>query len=128
VSSILLDTHSMVWLIGKSSDIGSSARRDIINAPAVFVSIVSVWELAIKHSLGKFKNSPDEIIEGARVAGIIIAPMSLSAISELASVDIKQKDPFDRMIVAQAKAENMKLYTADKLILEGFDGAVDVTK
>jgi PIN domain nuclease of toxin-antitoxin system len=115
---LLLDTQIAIWALVNPERIGASARGLIADERnEAFVSIVSVWEIAIKFALGKRRGAPP--FSGAaalmhfRAAGyalLNIAPEHAAAIEALPPL---HADPFDRLLIAQALHEPMRLITAD---------------
>ena len=110
---ILLDTHLLLWWLGNTSELSEPARA-LISEPenTVFVSAVSLWEIWLKESLGKLR-LPDDF--EARMADEPFESMPLSATHarQVALLPWHHRDPFDRMLVAQARAEKLTLLTAD---------------
>ena len=117
--NLLLDTHVALWAITDSPRLSLDAKR-LITAERtnVFVSVASLWEISIKHSLGK----GDMPISGKDALGyfqasgyriLSIAPEHAIAVSDLPS---HHHDPFDRMIVAQALVEPLRLMTHDAAV------------
>lgn len=101
---------------------GSSRRLDaetfnVLGDPAhdVLFSAVSIWEIAIKFALGRgdFAVSPDDILQGARQIGFAELPVSSGTAATVAKLPLLHRDPFDRLLLAQAIAEPALLYTAD---------------
>jgi PIN domain nuclease of toxin-antitoxin system len=111
---ILLDTHLLLWWLGKSSDLSEQARA-LISEPenTIFVSAVSLWEIWLKASIGKLR-LPVDFEE--KMAAETFESLSLTATHarQVALLPWHHRDPFDRMLVAQAKSENLILLTADK--------------
>jgi PIN domain nuclease of toxin-antitoxin system len=116
-SSFLLDTHALVWAIDKDRRL-SIAARDILSVspPSVMVSVVSVWEIVLKHQTGKFERDAPlrdflaTIFAEENWRILLITPAHLN---ELCDIPMHHKDPFDRLLVAQAKAEDLTLVTRD---------------
>jgi PIN domain nuclease of toxin-antitoxin system len=110
---ILLDTHLLLWWLGNTPDLSETARA-LISEPenTVFVSAVSLWEIWLKESLGKLRLPADF---EARMADepFESLPMSATHARQVALLPWHHRDPFDRMLVAQARAENLTLLTAD---------------
>ena len=124
--NLLLDTHILLWAAFDQRKIGAAARSLISNpANALWFSVASLWEVAIKRGLDR----PSFQIE----AGVLRAGLLSSGYSELsvegrhvlglAVLPRHHGDPFDRMLIAQAAAEGMRLLTADR-VLEAFGGPV----
>jgi PIN domain nuclease of toxin-antitoxin system len=114
--NVLLDTHIALWAITDSPRLPSRAR-DLISAPTstVWVSAASVWEISIKHSLGRgdMPVSGSDAIRYFEESGyrlLSVAPEHAAAVEELPAY---HQDPFDRLLVAQALLEPMRLITHD---------------
>jgi PIN domain nuclease of toxin-antitoxin system len=111
----LLDTQIAIWaMLGTLS---AKARHLIDEADAVYVSAVSPWEISIKASHGRIKVDPADLLNGfhaARFRELPITWMHAAAARSLALRD--HRDPFDRMLVAQALSEPLRLLTADKAL------------
>jgi PIN domain nuclease of toxin-antitoxin system len=114
----LLDTHVLLWWLVDPDKLTSKAR-DIIEdkANTIFISSVSIWEMTIKKDLGKL-NIPNNILAVIRSEGIQF--LSLSAEECLGLVDLPKlhNDPFDRMLIIQAKFNDLVMITKDPQILE----------
>jgi len=114
--SVFLDTHVLLWFQSLDRRLTPSIRDRIERSPeAHFVSHVSFWEIAIKSSIGKLKLDQDlattyKFISGA---GFLTLPIKEEHFLEAAALPFHHRDPFDRMLIAQAKHEGMQLLTAD---------------
>jgi len=116
VIRVLLDTHALVWWVEGRDKLSTSARETIENADTVvLVSAASAWELAIKTRLGKFKSR--ELVEALdeQIAEEGFVPLSISIEHALraGAFDSPHKDPFDRMLVAQAQLEDVSVISKD---------------
>ncbi|MBL8295373.1 MAG: type II toxin-antitoxin system VapC family toxin [Bryobacterales bacterium] len=113
---ILLDTHLILWWLLDSPSLSEQART-LISFPenTVFVSAVSFWEIWLKVSLGKLRLPADF---EARFAAEYFEnlPLTSAQTREVATLPWHHRDPFDRMLVAQAKTEEMTLLTADEVV------------
>ncbi len=109
---ILLDTHALLWYVTGNTHL-SNAHRTLITDPKnrKFVSIVSLWEIAIKTSTGKL--SPLRPLNDLVPAGIAILPLRLTHLLQLQTLPYHHRDPFDRAIIAQAIAEDMAVLSVD---------------
>ena len=117
---LLLDTCTFLWLIGGSNQLSQRAR-DAFADPAneVFLSAASVWEIAVKHRLGRLPlpSSPDLFVPAQRAAhGIEPLPIDEEAALHIARLPDPHRDPFDRMLVAQALVGGLTLVTPDEAI------------
>ena len=119
--NILLDTNALVWIVGESdkdSRLGTKARTAVHNADEVFVSSVSILELRIKSMLGKIEY-PSGLLNKIGDAGLRFIPFDEFHADDLANFpDLSKHDPFDRMLLAQAKHEKMNLLTSDRVLLD----------
>jgi len=110
---LLLDTHVFLWWRDDSRKLRSHARRAIAEAQLVFVSAATAWEAAIKAALGRLQ-IPDTIEAGVVDSGFEKLPISFSHAESAAHLPPHHADPFDRMLVAQARAEGLTLVTHDR--------------
>ena len=112
----LLDTCIIYdWMMGT---LGHQQTIQLIEQSGAFVSAVSVWEMAIKHGLGKMPLPSRNIVEDIKAQGFAwlnITPYHAQAVLELAH---HHKDPFDRLLIAQAQCEAMRIVTYDSLFTE----------
>ncbi|KTC65327.1 PIN domain (plasmid) [Legionella adelaidensis] len=116
----LLDTCVLLWaLTGDEKRLKEfiSPIQDIQNS--IFVSIVSYWEIVVKKTLNKI-TIPDNFIELVEKSGFSWLQLELHHIQKLEKLPLHHNDPFDRLLVAQAMANNFQLLTPDKHILEYF--------
>jgi PIN domain nuclease of toxin-antitoxin system len=122
----LIDSHVLLWLIAESHKVGLSAKRALQDPDAqVCVSVVSLWELNLKAEKGRLPISADQILSGLELLGVETLGMTMQHIISFGEVHIEHTDPFDVMLCAQAKAENMTLVTADKTLLEKFSASIN---
>jgi PIN domain nuclease of toxin-antitoxin system len=112
---LLLDTHVFLWWRGEPSRLPSEVRSRISDADLVFVSAASAWEAAIKASLGRLE-LPDTIEAGVLASGFERLLITFSHAEQAAGLPPHHRDPFDRMLVAQARAEGLTLVTHDRLL------------
>ena len=113
---LLLDTHVLLWWLADETDrIGAVAADEIRHADEVFVSVASVWEIEIKRVSGKLE-SGDDLAGTLRTSGFDVIDIRIDHATLAARLPQHHRDPFDRMLIAQAQAEGLTLVTADKLI------------
>ncbi|MDN3568590.1 type II toxin-antitoxin system VapC family toxin [Paeniroseomonas aquatica] len=116
---LLLDTHILLWALDKPARLDGGTRA-LLEDPAneVLFSAASIWEIAIKARLGRadFPVRPDQIAQAARGTGFTELPVRAEAAARVADLPLHHRDPFDRLLVAQAMLEPMRLYTADPLL------------
>jgi PIN domain nuclease of toxin-antitoxin system len=114
---ILLDTHAFVWYYDGYNNLSGNARKaldDLDNQ--YYVSIVCLWEIAIKWSLGKMQiNAPsfDAFCEDVLSNGYVILDVELFHIRRLSKLAFYHRDPFDRLLISQALSEDMAIITKD---------------
>lgn len=114
---LLLDTHVFLWWLRDEPDLSGTAR-DAISDPAntCYLSLASCWELAIKSSVGKLKlKKPIErfVSEQMQQNGFLLLNIELRHVAKVEALPFHHRDPFDRLLIAQAKTERMTLVTAD---------------
>jgi PIN domain nuclease of toxin-antitoxin system len=114
---ILLDTHTLLWWDSEPEKLGPTVSGVLSNTEnSVFISVVSAWEIQIKKQLGKLSLSVPlgELIESQQqVNEVQILPIQLNHILALDELPAHHKDPFDRLLIAQARAEGLKVASAD---------------
>ena len=120
---LLLDTHVLLWALSQPSKLSAAALKRI-NGAEVFVSAASIWEISIKSSLGKLQAQPREVLEAIEPAGFNLLPITGEHAAKTAELPPAHRDPFDRMLVAQASVEPMILLTNDQL-LKGYGSFVE---
>lgn len=113
---LLLDTHTLIWFLNgdeKLSDIAKTAIEDPANSK--IVSIASIWEIAIKISLDKFRfpKGLKHFIEMVEDNGFELLPITFEHTLELSTLEFKHRDPFDRLLIAQCLSDNLILVTKD---------------
>ncbi len=117
---LLLDTHIFLWFISRDSQL-AIAVRDAIRNPRneVFLSVVSLWEIIIKHQIGKLPlpQAPDIYVPAQR-ARHQIASLSIdeASIIQVANLPLLHRDPFDRLLIGQALEHSLTLVTVDPVI------------
>jgi PIN domain nuclease of toxin-antitoxin system len=121
---VLLDTHLLLWALGDPSRIPAAARR-LIGEAEIYVSASSIWEISIKAAIGKLTADPREVAAALAPAGFLELPVTGEHAARVASLPPIHRDPFDRLLVAQALTEPMRLLTTDK-VLAGYGDIVTV--
>ena len=117
---ILIDTHALIWFMFDDSLLSEAALQMIKNEDKVFVSIVSLWEIAIKQSIGKLEIevTSSELADKCSEAGIEILPIEPKHLDGIGKLPDIHHDPFDRLILSQAMSENLPLVTKDDKIAQ----------
>ncbi len=124
---ILLDTHICLWALTDDRRLGKAARRLLTDPDnALFVSAASVWEIAIKRTLPRhhLPFGADDAIRYFTQAGYILLPIRAphaAAVEQLAS---HHADPFDRLLIAQAQTEPLRLMTHDAILARYSDAVI----
>jgi PIN domain nuclease of toxin-antitoxin system len=115
----LLDTHTFLWFITDSSSLSSEAKRLIEdNDNEILLSVASLWEIAIKVSLGKLTLiQPFAVFmsEQIRLNAIVLLNISVEHTSVVATLPFHHRDPFDRLLIAQATVEQLPIISADQI-------------
>ena len=115
---LLLDTNALLWWLSGSPQLGSRTRAEVGDpANDVCVSAVTGAEIAIKKAIGKL-TAPDDVAERIAADGFIELPLTLRHGLEVSSLPMHHRDPFDRMLVAQARCEGLVLVTSDRALLD----------
>ncbi len=119
---ILLDTHIFLWWLFDDRRLTSGIRKEIANTEnKIFVSAASVWEIATKYRLGKLPEASTvaaDIPQWIEKAGFKALPISPDHAQLAGSWKVAHRDPFDRMLAAQASLEKMPLASVDKALSE----------
>ncbi|MBA3852900.1 MAG: PIN domain nuclease [Gemmatimonas sp.] len=116
---VLLDTHALLWWLAGDDKLSTRARRTIADSRhEVFVSAASAWEVATKHRIGKLPGAGPLAVDFAREVrrqGFMSLPISLEQAQVAGALPGDHRDPFDRMLIAQAREERLALVSAESL-------------
>jgi PIN domain nuclease of toxin-antitoxin system len=112
---VLLDTHLLLWALAAPAKLPAAARKQIETAE-VFVSAASIWEISIKSALGKVEADPNEVLAAVAPAGFSLLPINGEHAAKVRELPLLHKDPFDRILVAQALVEPMILLSNDEAL------------
>lgn len=113
---LLLDTHVLLWFLDDDERLGVIARNAITDEEnEVFVSTASIWEISIKQSLGKIR-TPKSLMEVVKASRIKVIPIEPAHAMGVRDLPFHHKDPFDRLLVIQAKLGSMTLVTQDRVL------------
>lgn len=113
---LIPDTHILLWALDSPERLPPGIRDQLeASGNEVYFSAASIWEIAIKTALGKvdFPYSPEEIAQCARETGFVELPITSSHGARVASLPHHHRDPFDRLLIAQAMLTPARLLTAD---------------
>ncbi|BAY13664.1 type II toxin-antitoxin system VapC family toxin [Calothrix sp. NIES-2098] len=116
MSAFLLDTHAFIWLTENDSSLPYNLRMTINNADFVYLSIASLWEIAIKLNLGKLslQRSYETIGSAIDASDILLLPISFGDTVQVRNLPLHHGDPFDRMLIAQAINHSLIIISRDK--------------
>jgi PIN domain nuclease of toxin-antitoxin system len=115
--NLLLDTHVLLWSLSSPDRLGAPARRALENpSNVVFFSPVSAWEMEIKQGLGKL-SIPGDLPERLAALRFTELPLRLGHVRALRALPPLHRDPFDRILVAQARADQLTLVSHDERVL-----------
>ena len=118
--NLLLDTQVFLWWIDDDRRLGTGARAAIEDAGnRVVFSVVSAWEIAIKAGLGRLRTPPDLgafLADQIAINGFHVLPVELVHAIKVRDLDNHHRDPFDRLLVAQAIAEDLTMVTSDSVV------------
>lgn len=122
---LLLDTHIFLWWLKADRRLSKKARSKITNANEVYISSASIWEMVIKMRLKKLDVQIEEAINAITASGFLELPVSAAHASALLKLPDIHKDPFDRILIAQAVFEPLTFLTADT-VLENYSDLVEM--
>ena len=111
----LLDTHVMLWFLNDDAKLAPEVRDEIEKCNQVFVSIISLWEVAIKLNIGKLKLDFRDLSKALDDSNIIILNVIVSDFSAYINLPLHHKDPFDRILISQAINRSMILVSQDSI-------------
>jgi len=112
---VLLDTHLLLWALGSPLKLSADTRK-LVDTSEVYVSAASIWEISIKAALGKLKADAAEILAAIQPAGLSLLSITGEHAARVARLPTHHKDPFDRILIAQAVTEPMILLTNDRAL------------
>ncbi len=127
--NLLLDTHVALWAITDSPKLPKKAR-ELIESPksSVWISTASVWEIAIKHALGRgdMPVSSQDAVRYFRESGYRFLPVEAEHAMVVENLPVHHQDPFDRILIAQALVEPMRLMTHDPMVALYNDTIIEI--
>ena len=115
----LLDSHVFLWIVNEPHRIPNSVRRKLLVAESVQISIVSEWELLLKQQAGKLRLSmsvSDLLDSEIANSGLHLLPLLRTHLKRYAGLPLHHRDPFDRLLVAQALEEQLTVVTHDRML------------
>ncbi len=115
MDNLLLDTHAFIWYSENDPKLPESIKTDIENADRVYLSIASLWEIAIKLSIGKLslRSNYESIETSLESAGISLLSISFADTVQVMNLPLHHRDPFDRILIAQSIGRSLALVSCD---------------
>ena len=110
---LLLDTHVLLWVLADSPKLSATGRSTIEGADEVYVSAASMWEIAIKAGLGKLPVDMTRLAAAVDASGFLELYITTEHAAFVAELPHHHRDPFDRLLIAQAMTEPLVFLTAD---------------
>lgn len=118
---LLLDTHIILWAAGMPDKLSDSARKLLIEMDSrLFFSAASLWEIVIKRGIGRddFRVDPHRLRKMLLLNGYSELPITAEHVLRVDTLPLLHKDPFDRILIAQARSEAMLLLTVDSAVIQ----------
>ncbi|MBN9034564.1 MAG: type II toxin-antitoxin system VapC family toxin [Rhizobiales bacterium] len=112
MNGYLVDTHILLWSLDGDYRLQPHHRKAIESGQPLWVSMATLWEIAIKRSLGKLR-APGDLPEKLHMTGYRLLDITTRHIAALEALPHHHRDPFDRMLIAQARAEDLIIVTLD---------------
>ncbi len=112
---LLLDTHALLWWLADDDQLGGAAR-EVVADPAndILISMVSLWEIAVKVCIGKLQADVEEIINAVQREGFIVLDVGVAHLVALAKLPMHHRDPFGHLLIAQAMTEDATFLSGDR--------------
>jgi PIN domain nuclease of toxin-antitoxin system len=123
---LLLDTQLYIWAVMDNRKLTKAARKIILDADDVFVSAASIWEAAIKAGLGKLDADVNLLVSEIESSGFIELPVRAAHAAMVRNLPDIHRDPFDRLLIAQAVSEPLRFITSDEYLAAYSDLVITV--
>ncbi|TCF97741.1 twitching motility protein PilT [Paraburkholderia strydomiana] len=123
---LLIDTHIFLWAMGGDKKLSKQAEATLHGADAVYVSAASIWEISIKSGLGKLDADVNELVTRMGEAGFHELPVTAVHAAAVRDLPDIHRDPFDRLLVAQAMSEPLRLLSDDENVAKYTDLVIRV--
>ena len=112
---LLLDTHALLWWLADDEQLGGAAREAVADsANDVLISMVSLWEIAVKVRIGKLQADIEEIMSAVQREGFTVLDVGIAHLVALAGLPMHHRDPFDHLLIAQAMTEDATFMSEDR--------------
>lgn len=112
----LLDTHSLLWTVFEPDKLSTEAQEIIADQENIIcISLISLWEIGIKQNIGRL-DIPKEFFEVVATGGFEMLSLTVAQIEQYRELPLYHRDPFDRMLIVQAKEQKLILITRDREI------------
>ncbi|GJH29842.1 type II toxin-antitoxin system VapC family toxin [Caballeronia novacaledonica] len=121
---VLLDSHVYIWRVSKDRRLPARIRKSIDEAEQVYVSTATIWELSIKAARGKLDPRAARTIDELGAQPFIVLPVQLKHALAVRNMPDLHRDPFDRLLVAQARTEVLRFLTVDSELSEYLDATI----
>jgi PIN domain nuclease of toxin-antitoxin system len=115
---VLLDTHAFLWFVNDDPQLSLAAKTLMESEVDLLLSVASLWEIAVKVSIGKLdlpKSFDSFIPEQLQINEIEVLPIELRHLSMVASLPLYHRDPFDRLLISQSMVEELSIISTDKV-------------
>jgi PIN domain nuclease of toxin-antitoxin system len=113
---LLIDTHIFLWAMSGDKQLTKKAQAIMLSAETVFVSAASIWEIGIKSGIGKLDADVNELVSRMEEAGFRELPVTAAHAAAVRDLPDIHRDPFDRLLIAQAITEPLRLLTDDDTV------------
>jgi|SRR6516162_6986256 PIN domain nuclease of toxin-antitoxin system len=123
---LLIDTHIFLWAMSGDKKLSKQAEATMLSADAVYVSAGSIWEISIKSGLGKLDADVSELVARMGEAGFLELPVTAVHAAAVRDLPDIHRDPFDRLLVAQAMSEPLRLLSDDDIVAKYTDLVIRV--
>lgn len=111
---LLIDTHLFIWWLENNRALSKKARYLIKEAEEIYISSASIWEIAIKVHLGKLDATINTLVDSIESEGFIELPITAKHAAFVSQLPSYHRDPFDRILIAQAMSEPLRFLTVDE--------------
>lgn len=116
--NLLLDTHVFIWWLSDDKHLSKKARSLIKNAQEIYISSASIWEAGIKIQIGRLNVEMNELVAAIENEGFLELPITTAHAAYVTTLPHHHRDPFDRMLIAQAICEPLRFLTVDEKLKE----------